>query len=268
MQKTAIIVSSGRTGTHFLAQYFSANYPGVIAAHEPRPRQILRFCSNLYTAGRLSPAGLARVLTWSRQKKSRRMQADNGVRCYIESNPFLYGFAGVLDAVWTAPMVIHVVRDPRAYVTSSLNHGNTRGLKWLLGKFMPFWLPDGRRFLAAGRTASPLGIAASHWRVVNETITESAACVTGYHRFYFEELFDDSFSGLRRLCELLDLDFIANGTAVTPQERTNASRDRSVGKWQTWTAAQCREVHDICMPMMADFGYGGEDAWQEQVRKG
>ncbi len=57
MSKTALILSSGRTGTQFLAHYLDANYDSVVARHEPPPARLLRFASHRefqnHPAGRL-----------------------------------------------------------------------------------------------------------------------------------------------------------------------------------------------------------------------
>ncbi len=43
-----------------------------------------------------------------------------------------------------------------------------------------------------------------------------------------------------------------------------ASRD-TFPDWQEWDKAQARRLHEICGPLMAEFGYGTEPEWQEMI---
>ena len=121
MPRTVLIVSSGRTGTQFLAHYFDANYPNVVARHEPPPRYLLRVAANAHAAGALSSAAVARLLE-AKRRRIDRLSAD----LYVESNPFLWGAVDVFEEVFEGATIVHVVRDPREQVRSSLNHGTGR----------------------------------------------------------------------------------------------------------------------------------------------
>ena len=135
--------ASGRTGTQFLAHYFDANYDRVVARHEPPPARLLRMASHAHMSGYLSDRQLRALLAYKR----RRHDAGAGADWYLESNPFLVGFADVLGDAWKNPTIIHVVRDPREHARSALNHGTGRGLKALANRLLPFWFPDVRRVL-------------------------------------------------------------------------------------------------------------------------
>jgi hypothetical protein len=50
MTHHAFIVSTGRTGTQFLAHYFEQNFAHVTARHEPKPSYLLCMASNAYAA--------------------------------------------------------------------------------------------------------------------------------------------------------------------------------------------------------------------------
>jgi len=261
MPKTALILSSGRTGTQFLAHFFDANYAGVVARHEPPPSRWLRLASHAHMRGQLSRESLRSLLAWKRRRYDDRIDAD----WYVESNPFLAGFAEVIGEVWEAPLVIHVVRDPREHARSSLNHGTGSGWKGLANRLVPFWYPDVRRILALDHAPSWLERAAGLWTLANRRLLAAAPKLTHYHRFAYESVFDDTSSGLRQICALLDLEFPDRGAAVPPDQRMNQSRAKAFPAWREWSRADCLALHRICAPLMVELGYGDEPEWRERV---
>lgn len=263
-RRTALILSSGRTGTQFLARYFDANFEGVTALHEPPPARLLRFASHAHMRGAISDDRLRALLAWKRKRFDDRIAGD----LYIESNPFLSGFAGVIGDVYTATMVIHVVRDPRDHARSSINHGTGSGWKGLANRFVPYWYPDVRRILALDHAPSWVERAAGVWKIVNTRLCDAAAGYSDYHLLRYEEIFDESHSGLRRLCKLLGLEYRDDGSAVSPGDRINAARRNAQPAWREWSRAECRALERICAPLMQRFGYGEEPEWLERTTGG
>lgn len=261
MPKTALILSSGRTGTQFLAHYFDANYHDVVALHEPPPARWLRIASHAHMRGTLSDDRLRALLAWKRRHYDDRLAAQ----LYVESNPFLSGFASVLGDVWEAPIVIHVVRDPRDHARSSLNHGTGSGIKGLANRLIPFWYPDVRRILALDHAPSWIERTAGVWSIANRLLCDAAPRYPQYHLLRYEELFDESHSGLRALCAILGLPYREHGSAVAPGARINQSRLAALPDWRDWSREQCRSLDRICMPLMREFGYGDEAEWRERV---
>jgi len=259
--KTALILSSGRTGTQFLAHYFDTNYDDVVALHEPAPARWLRFASHAHMRGSLSDDRIRALLAWKRRHYDDRIDA----KLYIESNPFLSGFADVIGDVWDSPIVIHVVRDPRDQARSSINHGTGSGLKGLANRLIPFWYPDVRRILALDHEPSWLERAAGVWFIVNQLLCDAASRHPGYHRLRYEDLFDESHSGLRSVCAILGLPYRESGIAVAPGERMNQSRLTALPDWREWSRERCVSLDRICMPLMRDLGYGSEPEWRERV---
>jgi hypothetical protein len=263
VQKTALILSSGRTGTQFLAHYFDANYDDVVALHEPPPARWLRFASHAHMRGSLSDDRIRALLAWKRRRYDDRLETD----FYIESNPFLSGFADVIADVWDAPIVIHVVRDPREHARSSLNHGTGSGLKGLANRLIPFWYPDVARILALDHEPSWIERAAGVWSIVNRLLCDAAPRFSHYQRVRYEDLFDDSHSGLRAVCETLGLPYRDRDVAVAPGARRNESRRAALPDWRAWSREQCVSLDRICTPLMREFGYGDEPEWLDRVAR-
>lgn len=253
MTRMAFILSSGRTGTRFLAEFFTANFPGVLARHEPPPSYHLRVLSNASLAGIAPRSLLASALRLSRTSLLRRPPD-----LYIESNPFLFGFVDVLNALSEQPIVFHIVRDPRQYVRSAINSGSSGGMKRLASTLIPFWFPDVRRLLKLQREITPVGIFAGQWALVNRFLTEHGSRQPNYHLLKFEDIFDAENSGLRRMCLLLGLDYPGAAAAMSGSEKVNVGRFNQIGQWQEWTPEQRQELLDVCGAMRREYGYGGE----------
>lgn len=253
--RTVWIVSSGRTGTQFLAHYFDGNYDTVTAVHEPPPRIRTRIVGNAFVEGGCSKA---RVLSLLAAKKRRidRLETD----LYVESNPFLWGVTPCIEEVFDRPMIVHVVRDPRAHVRSSLNHGTSTGFKALANRFVPYWYPS-----TPVETGDWMERAAAVWAHANRLLHEAGARLSDYRVLRYEDLFDESHSGLRTLCDALGLPFRGEGARVDPGRPINRAEGRVLDDWRDWTDAQCAAVHRITADGMAEYGYGSEPEWRSRV---
>lgn len=257
--KPVFILATGRTGTKFFAELLN-NDPKITALHEPKPSRILRLWTMAYFEGDANENELATVLFAKRKRLMSRIDTP----IYIESNPFLVGFLKVLDKVFNDPIIVHVVRDPRDYVRSCVNHGNKRGLKKIMNEYLGYWHPDYNKVLKTDKQLD-IGLKyAAYWRIVNEFIYEHGKKKRNYHLFKFEDLFDEKSGELARLVELVGAD---KSLAHLPSSRQKVNRSRfdDFGKWQDWESPYCKEVEKICGPYMKKFSYGKEKAWKDKI---
>jgi len=263
----AFILSSGRTSTKFLAHYLDANYDGVIARHEPPPARLLRLAAHARLSGRLSDAALLRLL-----RRKRRLHVEplaaSGARLYVESNPFLATAADLLRTAFDEPLLVHVVRDPRDFVRSALNHGFASGWKALANRWLPFAFPDVAAALGLGTPLTPVERVAALWRLVDRRLTAQAAAGASYFRVHYEALFDAEHSGLRALCKGLGLDYRDSDLRVSPEQRINPGRLDVMPHWREWSAETSRQVWRLCGEDMARYGYGSEPEWLARVGAG
>jgi len=261
MDKLIFILSTGRTGTKFLAEYFNANFPSIAACHEPKPSYHLRIAANAYVAGAAGTGMLKGLLKSSRGGKL------SGSGTYLESNPWLWGFFDVLTTLEPQPHIFHVIRDPRTYVRSTIRHGNLQGVKQAANTMVPFWYVPVEQVLG-GQPATEIGRFAAKWRLVNEYLWERGVKYPRYHKLYFEDLFDGRETALKQMCADLGLEYPGTKAHVTTEDRINRGKLKDIGHWSTWTPEQCAELDRICSPLMQDFGYGVEGDWQEKVQSG
>ena len=156
------------------------------------------------------------------------------------------------------------MRDPRNFVQSAHNHGAHSGKKQLANLLIPYWYPPVRQVLGPRRVSS-IGIAAAKWRLINDRLIERGSQYAHYHLIRFEDLFDAHNSGLRRMCEVLGLEYLADDAEVDTSQRINKSKLKKLGKWPEWPPEDCRLLHEICSPLMQEHGYGLDEAWLARI---
>lgn len=259
-QTVALLLSTGRTGTKALAQYFDTSFAEVCALHEPAPSRHLRVASNRYLCGRLAREQMVKLFADARRDRVAAISEP----IYIESNPFLHGFVDVLDDVFEAPRVVHIVRDPRSYVRSYINYGAFRGIKGLAARLYPYWMlkPEQVDPAAPRRwtAMSQVERLAWRWATINASLDRGASIFgERYVRVRFEDLFAEDGSGLRWLAERIGLRPSAQFERLR-EERVNASTGRQMPKWEQWDAADRRALMELCGPQMDRYGYGAADA--------
>jgi len=258
-KKTVLVLSTGRTGTNFIGELFN-RHPNVTAFHEPRPSRIIRMWSIARIEGKAARDDIAEVLF----SKRRKLLASVDTPIYVESNPYLFGAADCLNEIFENPVIINIVRDPRDYIKSSLNHGNARGLKYFLNRFVPFWYPKTYKILGLPKGESLVVRNAQYWHILNHWLKSSLHNLENYHEFRFEDLFHASDTiELKRLARAIGIEesFIDKSDLSA----TNRSVDNAIASWQEWSREDCRSLEDLCRPIMDRHGYGKEAEWLAKI---
>lgn len=254
-ERAVLLLSTGRTGTKALASYFDAAFENVCALHEPPRSRHLRVASNRFLRGRLSERRLVELYAAARQARFARVREP----VYIESNPFLHGFVGVFDEIFDSPRVVHIVRDPRTYVRSYINHGAFRGIKGLAARYYPDWMLKPERMDPAAprrwRDMSQVERIAWRWDTINGVLDRGEAVYGDrYLRIKFEDIFAEDGSGLRRLAEWVGLPASAAFERLR-EERVNASQGRNLPRWEQWDLKDRQTLLDLCGRRMERYGY-------------
>jgi len=258
-EKVAFIVSSGRTGTKALAQHLGTCYANVRACHEPTPSWRLRRASNKALCGHAGLDELTDLLARSRRRLARGIAEP----IYVESNPYVSGFVEAIDRVFDRPLLIHVVRDPRTFVRSSINFGAFRGLKLLANHFVPYWMPKpeyfGRPCERRFRQMSPPERMAWYWNLVNRALNRGQEVYGDrYLRIRFEELFARDGTGMSLLTDWMGLPRNPKLIEAANSEQVNASRDRHFPRWPDWDESLKARLLEHCGELMALYGYAPE----------
>ena len=269
-QSVVLIVSTGRTGTKAIATHLGHCCSDLQAFHEPRPTRFhLRRTGNRYLCGQLPKPQLIDILSRHRD----RMLAKSPGRYYVESNPALSGFLDAFGDVFSDFRVVHVVRDPRTYVVSSLNWGVFRGARRALARFMPYWLPKPDAITNSDSTAPDLHHdhkpwvrmsgperLAWHWSMLNRHLNRGQSLYGDrYLRMKYEDLFSRDGSGFNQLLNWLGLPPNSNLSSEANRENVNASRNRGFPKFTDWPPADRAALVHHCADLMTEYGYDVPD---------
>ncbi len=255
-RKTVFVVSTGRTGTQAIANYFDQSFVEVTAVHEPRPSRRFRVLSNRRLCGRTTDARVARSLIRSRKRLLKHI--DNDI--YLEANPFLHGCLPAIELAFPGAWLVHIVRDPRTYIPSHINHGVFRGLKGLAGCCFPYWLlkPDHYEASPHRRWADMAHQErlAWRWNTINGVLEQGSEIFGDrYLRIRYEDLFDAHKSGLVAMADWLQLPDTERVRAAASGSRHNASRGTSFPPFQEWDSTTQEAVMKHCGKRMSEYGY-------------
>lgn len=291
------IVSGGRTGTQYFGDLLTEVIEDTFSVHEPdladptNPARLWRAIRTfgLYhmvlgrIAGRTGIRNIAR--RWQTGQIGRpaaaaaiRRHRDTYYRdapgsLIVESYSQWYGLADVVADVYPRCKIIGLVRDPRDWVTSWLNHGGQHDGRDLTGLFGQRRLSPadfGQSDLAARwDRASRFEKHCWDWWMINQRITDAAAASENMRIWRFEDVF--TASDPAHLQDLLQFAachenrrYRVNFDPARRGERRNASHG-SAPLWQDWDTerARCLEAH--CGTLMRAYGYGEEPEWKAKL---
>ncbi len=290
------VVSGGRTGTKFFGTVLGTLIDGCFSVHEPdmvngdlTPRGLVErighFGFHHMVTGRLLGTRGVRILSDRYLRGGIGLEdAAATIRAWrdryhaaidrpliVESCSQWYGLLPPLRAAWPQARVVAIVRDPRGWIQSSLNHGRRRGFRDLVEwvgqkRISPAMLGDDEW---AGRwpAMSAFQRLCWDWTTINRLLDDFVAGDAHARLYRFEDLFDPERPEVRR--DLLD--FVADHGRYRWHEpeaafrrRLNASRG-GVPDWTQWPPAEVRFLHEVCGPQMERYGYGTEPEWRRML---
>jgi len=254
--KVVFIISTGRTGTKALAEFFNSNFDSVAAYHQPSFSRIVNVASNLYLCGKLNGNSLHRLV---RKLKKRRIE-KTPEQFYIEANSLNYGVSKILREIFDNVAIIHIVRDPRTFVRSYLNWVHTRTKSYIANKLTPFWQPSG---VLTGEISKEewdnfeeFQRVAWYWTFKNRRIEQMHEGDGGYLRLRFEDIFDKAKceTNLKGLLDFIGLPYKDNLVSFVNSKK-NVSKKSYCPPFSEWSVEKKRRLYEICAPLMREYGY-------------
>jgi hypothetical protein len=261
-----VIISTGRTGTIFFARLIGELYPEVAAYHERGFSRPIQIFTNAYFARLFPKQGL--ILAWKAFKGREVLTCKKPF--HLDANCFLYGLAAVEPRLIPELKVIHIVRDPRTYVTSHLNFAKYKATSFIANYLVPFWQPSPfltrkipwKQFSSFSRLERYSWI----WDFKNNIMESIERTEIPYLRVRFEDIFysespEENFN--------LITDFIGLPRRTGIRERffqpINKAPKNNFPEWTDWAASQCAQLHALCGKRMESYGYGNEAAWRIKI---
>jgi len=270
-RKPILVVSTGRTGTGFLAHFIAEHFPQCCAHHIAPRSEWANVLSNAHLAGLLPRRAFVSA--------SRQLLKPTLERCrapfYVDCNNHLFALAPLAPELYSELRVVHVVRDPRTYVRSHMNWARHRRKSFIANHLLPFWQPNGylvgeisaRRWYRMSRFERFCWI----WDYKNRLIARLGSSHVPYLRVRFEDLFESPRRSAEaiRVLAFIGLPELENEVLEAAfGEVRNQTHLRSLREWRKWAPARCAQLDAWCGDRMVEYGYGGEAEWVKMVREG
>jgi hypothetical protein len=220
------IVSTGRTGTTYLADHFN-QYSNVLSLHEPYPH-LLRLGDNV-AKGLNSDDFILKKIQSSRNIIFRKYNLDTYSH-YIEANNRLFSLLPFLTILYNNPNFIYVIRDPRNVVRSAMcrdhykdNDRSPRiqAIDFPEDPFFHLW-DEMDRFEKVC------------WWVFkeNDIIYQSLKNYDNKLIVKFEDLFDKHYSGIKSIASFISLNFQEK---YIKKQKINKNISYDFDSYEDWT---------------------------------
>lgn len=163
--------------------------------------------------------------------------------------------------------VIHVVRDPRAFVTSFMSWKNERLRRMLLHHVIPAWQPN--PWLAGECSAQEWARMTKFehfcwiWSYKNRLFDELET-LCDYRRYRLEDLTAATQQGVAIADMAGFLEFPLRSNVFDGDAKVNRS-DASFPEWHAWSLDLAQKLDRHCGPLMGEYGYGVEPEWRCMV---
>ncbi len=253
---TVFIVSTGRTGTKSLANFFN-QFAGIVSKHEPIPDCLL--LGNYFARNLLTFEEARDRLRRDRQVTLNRIADETTIDTYIESNNRLYSLIPVIRDVFPEPRFVHIVRDGRDVVRSMMSRS----------AFKP---GDRYRLKASQLNADPY---ASRWEnlsrfekicwwwqkkdgLIRKALNYGEDNIT----LKFEDLFSShrDEKEIRRLVDFAQPNSIDNALVVEKfseytKEKRNATSNYALPSWEKWDPELKQKFQEIAGKHLEESGY-------------
>lgn len=254
--KYVFVLSTGRTGTKFLSNFFSDLSPKIKSLHEPFYSRHFRIFSNLYFHKKIKKKMLREIFKISRYNIFNLKNYD----FYIESNNFLSGFGEALIELIPDVYIIHIVRDPRNYIQSHINHGIFKGEKRIYLKYIPYTLYKKKK---RAWNNNKIEILAERWVFINNKLFELSNICKNYKMIYFEDMFNNL--EMKELNNFIGIEYKDDFFFRKIQKKENFSTMQIMDSWQKWSKKTAITVNNICKELMQKLNYGNEDNWKSLI---
>ena len=157
--------------------------------------------------------------------------------------------------------VVHLVRDPRTFVTSFMNWKSSSIKKKILHYFIPFWQPtpvfDKNISFIEKLKYNKFKQFCYVWRYKNHIIYNSLHLNNNYVIVRMEDIIKsaDRDENLLKLLKFLDLDIHNFNYDEFSSHKINKSEKNIFPKYEYWPMEYKEYLYNTCGKLMKQFGY-------------
>lgn len=251
------VFSTGRTGTVYLDQLLT-QLPYVTSVHE-RYYRYFRIVQNI----NLLHGKLPFIDNLMLKIYEEKLRAASEKDYHFEINPPLKGKLNYLVKTFPSAFFIHIVRDPRDYVTSYINWTNEKLLNKLLKLYFPYWEISTQRFRLIFSKEKLFELAVTNWCINNKVLNTIKDYTDNYLFIKFEDLKKDPIHTLKYILNSISYFYVNNVEQYLDLNKILSYQNKSTGSfssWQYWNDYQIHYLHTACADLMHTFSYGNENA--------
>lgn len=261
-----LILSTGRTGTIFLARLFADLYPDTASYHERGNSRLIQILTNMHFS-HLLPKSMVKA-AWKVFKGNEIETCEKPY--HIDANNFLYGLPILAPELYPNLKVLHIIRDPRDYVTSQLNFSHQRRRSFIGNYLTPFWKPSpfwvGELPLSRAFGFSRFEKYCWVWDFKNRVMSQVNDYAIPYLKVRFEDLFSlEPENTFKQITDFFGLPPAENIRSKF-REPANTSKQTFFPEWRDWTPRQASQLQALCGKQMTVNGYGNEPEWLEKLK--
>jgi len=254
--KPFYILSTGRCGTTFVSKMIRLNDQSIGEIHQLLDSKWMNVRANIA----LSSKGARNRYTASLSHKFDYVLPPSSTDP-LRSVAYTFYLKDLLKKqqdLQDNTIIIHLVRDPRDFVSSFMNWKNRKFSGKIAHHLTPFWMPEPG--VIKRWSMSKFEHFCWIWEKKNRLFYEEFAWFPGYYLFRMEDL----RAGSEQLQILLSL-VLGKDDVVTQleDEDYNSTISKYFPYWNLWSPKQAGKLDTICSGMMQEFGYGGEMAWKK-----
>ncbi|MFW6265994.1 MAG: sulfotransferase domain-containing protein [Halanaerobiales bacterium] len=256
------IISTGRTGTKFLAKFFNC-FDNTISLHEPNP-DFLKLAID-FVRSKVNREEAADKIDLFRRPLAGEVRRRRA-KVYIESNNRLFSLIGPLSDVFKNFKTIHIVRDGRDYVRSGMSR------EWYTPgddepRLKASFFPDDP-YYQNWSGLSRFEKICWRWQKKDGFIYQALKDRKNAITIKFEDIFKDvDHTGLYKMVDFLGLSQSRTEKLIDNMidKKINTNKSYQIPKWPNWGESKRRKFHKIAgnhMKKYYDYDYEGDERWK------
>lgn len=167
-------------------------------------------------------------------------------------------------------VIIHIIRDPRDFVTSFMNWKNRKLSGIIAHHLTPYWMPKpkvtGIKSLWKTISMSKFEHFCWIWNFKNKLIYDSFSDLPNYHLLKFEDVIEDPDT-IKTIQGIISGDRTKTDPKIQSSvlEKRNESIKKSFPNWKEWDPKKAKILEEHCGVMMKMFSYGAEVEWRDKL---
>lgn len=227
------IISTGRTGTKFLARFLN-QIPNVVSKHEPEPDKKIVDLGINYSRNIIGTQEAVQIIKNSRKAIYKELKRKN-CDLYIESNNRLFSLIPVLRLAFEDPKIIHIVRDGREYVRSGMSRAWYRDKDKAYRLRAKYFSND--EYCDTWDEMDRFKKIIWRWKTKDEFIYEGLTNYDNYLRVKFENIFNNNHKGIYKIAEFIGIEkkMIQSLVDNMIENKINSTKNYEIKHWSQWS---------------------------------